>query len=179
MANFKRFLLRLIIIVWIINWLFFLEVALLLKGGLKLYAEIIGKPVQEIRKLVYGPALVELLDYGKEVIPEGSTYKLAGIGEDELEYVQSIYYLYPLLKSPHPPGSLSNRLDRSRPSNGSNCPPQSGKRVPPAPSNRIDPPVPIGCNRIPQPSASIRGLSTPPASRKDPSSAPTQERLIY
>lgn len=95
----KRIVLKVIIATWIINWLFFLELSLTVKGNGGEYLRLIGKTLPQKREIVYGKKLTGFLDYCKANLQVGATYRLAGIERDSLDYVIAVYYLYPLLKS--------------------------------------------------------------------------------
>lgn len=106
LMNLKRLLLKVIITTWIINWAFFLELSLTVKGNGEKFLLLIGKPLKEKREVIYGKQLTRFLDYCKAKLPAGASYRLAGIRDDSLDYVIAIYYLYPLLKSSQPDFTL-------------------------------------------------------------------------
>ncbi|MFZ5800779.1 MAG: hypothetical protein ACOY3D_05335 [Candidatus Omnitrophota bacterium] len=106
--NIKRLLLKVIVTAWIINWLFFIELSLVVKGAGEKYLQLIGKPLKEKREIIYGQRFLRFLDHYKASLPDGASYQLSGIDEDSLDYVIAIYYLYPLLKSETPDFTLIN-----------------------------------------------------------------------
>jgi hypothetical protein len=93
--------------VWIILWANFLMRDLFRGGSLRDYKRLMRKNSEERRRYTYGERFYDFLNFAKDKIPPGSTYKFAGPGtllqgERSLMYRRGVYYLYPLIEEAAP-----------------------------------------------------------------------------
>ena len=91
-----------IFLVWASIWALYDIRPLIKDGCFREYVRLIGRPQKERRAVVYGKDLMEFLDHAGKEMPEGSTYKLVGLGYGPVDTVRAYYYLYPDIISERP-----------------------------------------------------------------------------
>ena len=103
---------KLIFIIWVSLWVFFIIRGLTAQGVIYDYRELLLRPLEGKHSYVTGDSLYEFLIFCKNKLPEGAKYKIIGLDEGSLEKRRAVYYLYPLIESETPEFILNYGPDR-------------------------------------------------------------------
>lgn len=96
---------KIILIVWIALWVFFIAKSLVTekdKSTLKEYVSLVCADQEGKRAIVFGRDFYEFLKFCKANLPSGSGYEITGIPLDSVDLPRLIYYLYPSLNNSNP-----------------------------------------------------------------------------
>ena len=92
-------LFKMVFLVWIILWAWFLIRDLLLKDNLNDYRNLFARSSLEGKhSYVTGDRLYEFIIFCASNMPPGSSYKFAGLEEESIENRRAVYYLYPMIE---------------------------------------------------------------------------------
>jgi hypothetical protein len=104
---------RLILGLWIPIWIFFLISPILKNPGqLKVMMRLLQSDIEGRRAIVYGPEFYRFLQFCREKLPTGSTFRLVGVDYAAIEKVRAFYHLYPCLVSENPDYILVYNMPR-------------------------------------------------------------------
>lgn len=98
----KHAILKIVFLVWVGLWLIFFARELFVKDNLRDYRALAGRDLDGKRAYVTGERLHAFLNFCKERLPKGATYRLDGIEDGSIEKRRAVYSLYPMLESPDP-----------------------------------------------------------------------------
>ncbi len=98
-VRLKYKILKVIFAVWVALWAWFIIRELFVKDNIDSYRALLKRPLEGKRSYVTGDRLYEFLTFARSVIPDGATYKFAGIEEGSIERIRAAYYLYPRIES--------------------------------------------------------------------------------
>ncbi len=88
--------------VWVILWAWFLIRELFVKDNIDTYGALLQRSLEGKRSYVTGDRLYEFLTFCGNKMPEGSSYKIAGLEDGSLDKRRAAYYLYPDLEGNDP-----------------------------------------------------------------------------
>ena len=94
--------LKLLLILWIALWIFFMAKNLFIKGTLHDYNILLSRSTEGRRSYVTGDRFYEFLTFCNNNVPKGATYRLIGVDDESIERRRAVYYLYPHLEKLNP-----------------------------------------------------------------------------
>jgi hypothetical protein len=107
--------LRITLKLWILLWLFFLLWPNARNRDLWLeYDTLVRSDAETRRAVIYGKDFFEFLEFCKQTLPAGSTFRLVGVAYQDIARVRALYYLYPCLQSESPQYTLVYRASGFR-----------------------------------------------------------------
>ncbi len=120
--------LKIVFIVWVVLWVWFVIRDLFLKDNINSYRVLITRSLEGKHSYVTGDRLYEFLAFSTGKLPAGTSYNFVGFEPDSLENRRAVYYLYPLVQKKDPeyvlvydrPGFeregyiLASKMDESR-----------------------------------------------------------------
>ena len=94
----KYKILKIVFLVWVIVWIFFIARELFVKDNLSDYRKLLPLSLEGKRSYVTGDSLYEFITFCKKRLPGNITYRLMGLHDDSLAKKRAVYYLYPRLE---------------------------------------------------------------------------------
>ena len=97
-----RFVVRIILVIWVIIWAIFLIRPLIKKDLIRDYSNLSKLSTEGKRAYVTGLRLYEFIRVCNQTMPKPSSYEVIGIEKDSLEHRRVRYYLYPNIEKKEP-----------------------------------------------------------------------------
>lgn len=98
----KDKILKIIFLVWVVLWVWFIIRGLFLKGEIKSYKALLSRSLEGKYSYVTGDRLYEFFMFCNKNIPENSRYSFMGLEKTGLDERRGVYYLYPRIEAKDP-----------------------------------------------------------------------------